>query len=215
MRSKKIYSIYIKRILDFFLSLILLIVLSPIIAILYVLIKTKLGSPVIFKQQRPGKDEKIFTMYKFRSMTNEKDEYGNLLPDEVRLTRFGKLLRSTSLDELPELINVIKGDMSLVGPRPLLVEYLERYDETQKRRHEVRPGITGLAQVSGRNLLAWNERFIKDIEYVNKISIFLDIKILFKTIKKVLIKEGISSKDSATMSIFLGSKQEDKGVKYE
>lgn len=185
------YAKYIKRILDFVLSLLALIVLSPIMLVIYILVIIKLGRPAIFKQQRPGKDEKIFTLYKFRTMTDEKDSEGNLLPDEVRLTKFGKFLRSTSLDELPELINIIKGDMAIVGPRPLLVEYLDYYTEEEKHRHDVRPGLTGLAQVNGRNLLLWNDRLSKDIEYVNNITLIQDIKILFLTIKKVFFREDI------------------------
>ena len=154
------YAKYIKRILDFILSLIALIVLSPVLLVVAILVRIKLGSPIIFKQQRPGKDEKIFTLYKFRTMTDKKDENGNLLPDSERLTKFGKVLRSTSLDELPELVNILKGDMSIVGPRPLLVEYLPLYSEEQKHRHDVRPGLTGLAQVGGRNSLSWEEKLM-------------------------------------------------------
>ena len=196
------YSKYIKRILDFILSLIALIVLLPILLITYVLVLIKLGSPAIFKQQRPGKDEKIFTLYKFRTMTNKKDEKGNLLSDEKRLTRFGKFLRSTSLDELPELINILKGDMAIVGPRPLLVEYLEYYTEKEKHRHDVRPGLTGYAQVNGRNTLSWEEKFKDDIKYVHNVTFINDIKIIFKTIGKVFKREGISQENNATMERF-------------
>ena len=156
------YAKYIKRILDFILSLLAIIILSPVMLIIYILVRIKLGKPAIFKQQRPGKNEKIFTLYKFRTMTDEKDEDGNLLPDEKRLTKFGKMLRSTSLDELPELFNILKGDMAIVGPRPLLVEYLKLYNDEQRKRHNVRPGLTGLAQVSGRNLISWQDRFEKE-----------------------------------------------------
>lgn len=186
------YEKYFKRMLDFLLSLIALIVLLPIMAIVYILVRIKLGKPAIFKQQRPGKNEKIFTLYKFRTMTDKKDENGNLLPDSERLTKFGKFLRSTSIDELPELINIIKGDMSIVGPRPLLVEYLPLYNEEQKHRHDVRPGLTGLAQVSGRNSISWEEKFKEDIEYINKITIINDIKIILLTVTKVFKREGIS-----------------------
>ena len=185
------YAKYFKRMLDFILSLIALIILSPILLIVAILVRIKLGSPIIFKQQRPGKNEKIFTLYKFRTMTDKKDENGNLLPDSERLTNFGKLLRSTSLDELPELINILKGDMAIVGPRPLRVEYLPYYTEKEKHRHDVRPGLTGLAQVNGRNLLQWEERFEYDLEYVNNISFEEDLKIIFFTIKKVIKKEDI------------------------
>ena len=199
------YAKYVKRILDFTLSLLALIVLSPIMLILYILVRIKLGNPVIFKQMRPGKDEKIFKLYKFRTMTDEKDEQGNLLPDEQRLTKFGKFLRSTSLDELPELINIIKGDMAIVGPRPLLVQYLEFYNEEQKHRHDVRPGLTGLAQVSGRNSITWEEKFRQDIEYINHLTFKNDVKIIFMTIGKVFKREGISQDGEATMEIFTGT----------
>ncbi len=198
------YEKYIKRLIDIVLSGCALVVLSPILLIVALLVRTKLGAPVIFKQKRPGLNEKIFEMYKFRTMTDEKDENGELMPDEVRLTSFGKKLRSTSLDELPELINIFKGDMSIVGPRPLLVSYLERYSSEQKKRHAVKPGITGLAQVEGRNSLSWEEKFNFDIEYVNSVSFLLDIKIVFKTVSVVLKREGISSSTSSTMEEFKG-----------
>lgn len=185
------YARYIKRILDFILSLIAVIILSPVLLIVALLVGTKLGSPVIFKQQRPGKDEKIFTLYKFRTMTDEKDEEGNLLPDDIRLTKFGKLLRSTSLDELPELFNILKGDMSIVGPRPLLVEYLPYYKENERIRHDVRPGLTGWAQINGRNATAWEKRFDMDREYVEEIKFIFDVKIILKTIYKVIKKSDI------------------------
>ncbi len=180
------YKNYIKRFLDFTLSLLALILLSPVMLIIAILVRIKLGTPVIFKQQRPGKNEKIFTLYKFRTMTDKKDENGNLLPDSERLTKFGKLLRSTSLDELPELINILKGDMAIVGPRPLLVKYLPYYTEEEKHRHDVRPGLTGLAQICGRNNLDWNERFEMDLKYVNSVSFKEDLIIIFKTISSVL-----------------------------
>lgn len=198
------YQRYIKRVLDFLLALVAIIVLSPIMLIVAILVRTKLGSPVLFKQQRPGKNEKIFNMYKFRTMTDQKDENGNLLPDEVRLTEFGKKLRSTSLDELPELFNIIKGDMSIVGPRPLLVRYLPLYNERQRHRHDVRPGFTGLAQVNGRNSISWEEKFEWDVRYVENITFFGDIKIILKTVKTVLTHEGISSDTSVTMEEFRG-----------
>ena len=190
--SSRLYEKYFKRGLDVLLSGIGLIVLSPVMLIVAILVRIKLGSPVIFKQQRPGLNEKIFSMYKFRTMTDERDSAGNLLSDEIRLTKFGKLLRATSLDELPELINIFKGDMSIVGPRPLLVEYLELYNAEQKRRHLVRPGLTGLAQINGRNAISWTEKFQLDCEYVDSVSFKQDIIIFFLTIKKVLVKEGIS-----------------------
>lgn len=186
------YAKYIKRILDFLISLIAIIILSPIYLIVAIFVRIKLGSPVIFKQKRPGKDGKIFTLYKFRSMSDKKDENGNLLPDKDRLTKFGKVLRSTSLDELPELVNILKGEMSLIGPRPLAVSYLPYYNEKEKHRHDVRPGLTGLAQINGRNNLNWEDRFAYDIEYVNNITFINDVKIFFKTFIKVFKKEDIS-----------------------
>lgn len=201
------YKNYIKRFLDFTLSLLALIFLSPVMLIIAILVRIKLGTPVIFKQQRPGKNEKIFTLYKFRTMTDKKDENGNLLPDSERLTKFGKLLRSTSLDELPELVNIIKGDMAIVGPRPLLVGYLPLYNEKQKHRHDVRPGLTGLAQVNGRNSISWEEKFKDDLKYVNKITFMGDTKIILKTVGKVFKREGISQENSATMEKFQGSKE--------
>lgn len=198
------YRHFLKRLLDFILSLIAIIVLSPIYIIVAILVRTKLGSPVIFCQERPGKDEKIFKMYKFRSMTSETDEEGNLLPDEVRLTSFGKTLRSTSLDELPELFNILKGDMSIVGPRPLLVQYLPLYNDFQKHRHDVRPGLTGWAQVNGRNTISWEDKFDYDVEYTQKYSFIFDLKVLFMTVSSVLKREGISSDTSVTMEDFMG-----------
>ena len=200
------YARYIKRWLDFILSIFAVIVLSPILLIVALLVRIKLGSPVIFKQERPGLHEKIFTLYKFRTMTDEKDKDGNLLPDDQRLTKFGKLLRSTSLDELPELFNILKGDMSIVGPRPLLVKYLPLYNEHQKHRHDVRPGFTGWAQCNGRNAISWEEKFNLDIYYVKHISFRLDLNIIFRTIKIVFLREGISSDTSVTMEEFRGTK---------
>lgn len=185
------YKKYVKRILDILISLVGLIILSPVFLIVAILVKIKLGSPIFFKQERPGKDEKIFKLYKFRSMSDKKDENGKLLPDKERLTKFGKILRSTSLDELPELFNILKGDMSLIGPRPLAVCYLPYYNEKEKHRHDVRPGLTGLAQINGRNALNWEERFAYDIEYINNITFMNDMKIFFKTFIKVFKKEDI------------------------
>lgn len=186
------YAKYIKRILDLILSLMALILLMPLMIIIGILVRINLGSPIIFKQKRPGKNEKIFTLYKFRTMTDKRDIDGNLLPDEYRLTKFGKFLRSTSLDELPELINIIKGDMAIVGPRPLLVEYLPYYTEEEKHRHDVRPGLTGLAQVNGRNAISWEEKFLEDLEYIKNMGVKNDIKIIFKTVGKVFKRDGIS-----------------------
>ena len=203
-----IYRNYIKRLLDIILSLIAIIGLGFLFLIVAFLVRVKLGSPVLFKQKRPGMNEKVFLMYKFRTMTDARGADGELLPDEVRLTRFGKFLRSTSLDELPELFNILKGDMSLVGPRPLLVQYLPLYNNHQKRRHEVRPGLSGLAQVNGRNAIGWEDKFNLDVKYVEDISLVLDIKIIFFTIQKVFIREGINSETAATIEPFKGNKQE-------
>ena len=196
---------YIKRILDIISSLLAIIILSPLLAVTAVLVKTKLGSPVLFKQERPGKDEKIFILMKFRTMTDERDENGELLPDEVRLTKFGKFLRSTSIDELPELFNILKGDMSVIGPRPLLVKYLLRYNEHQHRRHEVRPGLSGWAQVNGRNSISWEEKFDLDVEYVDNYSLSKDINILFMTVMSVIKRDGINSDNDVSMEEFMGS----------
>lgn len=204
--KKGFYEKYIKRPQDFCCALAAIIVLSPIMAVTAVLVRVKLGSPVIFKQERPGLHGKIFTLYKFRTMTDAKDKNGKLLPDEVRLTKFGKMLRSTSLDELPELINMLKGDMAVVGPRPLLVKYLPLYNEYQARRHEVRPGFTGYAQVNGRNAITWDDKFEKDVFYVDHITFLGDWKIIFQTLKTVIRREGISSGSSVTMEEFKGSK---------
>ncbi|MGD6961101.1 sugar transferase [Fictibacillus phosphorivorans] len=203
-----IYKRFLKRAMDFILSLIAIIVLSPILLIVAILVRVKLGSPVLFKQERPGLNENIFMMYKFRTMSDERDENGELLHDSVRLTKLGRLLRSTSLDELPELFNIIKGDMSIIGPRPLLVQYLPLYSKHQKRRHEVRPGLSGLAQVSGRNAISWENKFNLDVNYVNNVSFINDWKIIFSTIKKVFVREGINSETAATMEPFKGSKKE-------
>lgn len=197
----------IKRGLDILLSLCGIIVLSPVLLVLAILVRVKLGSPVLFRQERPGKNEKIFTLCKFRTMTDARDEKGELLPDEVRLTRFGKLLRATSLDELPELFNILKGDMSVIGPRPLLVRYLPRYNAFQRRRHEVRPGLTGLAQISGRNALTWEDKFAYDVRYVDNLTFGMDVRIFFGTIRAVLKHEGINSETSATMEEFMGSRE--------
>lgn len=199
------YKRCIKRCLDFLLSLCGIIVLSPVLLVVAVLVRVKLGSPVLFRQERPGRHEKIFTLYKFRTMTDERDEDGNLLPDDRRLTGFGKMLRSTSLDELPELFNILKGDMSVIGPRPLLVRYLPRYNDFQRQRHNVRPGLTGLAQINGRNAITWEEKFAYDVEYVNHLTFAMDVRIFIGTIRAVLKREGISSETNATMEEFMGN----------
>ena len=206
--KRSFYDKYIKRSIDFVLSLIAIIILSPVLAIVALLVRIKLGGPVFFKQKRPGLNEKVFTMYKFRTMTDERDSEGELLPDEVRLTKFGKTLRSTSLDELPELFNILKGDMAIVGPRPLLVQYLPLYNEGQHMRHLVRPGITGYAQVNGRNSLRWEEKFELDQEYVARIGIKLDLKVIVKTFLVVFCRQGINSDNAATMEEFMGNKKE-------
>lgn len=199
------YARYIKRLLDFLLSLAALLALSPVFLILIVLGAWFMKGNPFFTQLRPGKDEKIFRLIKFRSMTCEKDADGNLLPDAQRLNKYGKLLRSTSLDELPELINILKGDMSIVGPRPLLVRYLPLYNAEQKHRHDVRPGLTGWAQVNGRNAISWEEKFRLDVEYVRNVSFGMDVKIVMSTIWKIFKREGISSETSATMEEFRGT----------
>lgn len=200
------YKNYIKRILDFLLSLIALFILAIPLLIVALLIRIKLGSPIFFRQSRPGKDGKVFKIFKFRTMNNAKDKNGNLLPDNLRLTKFGRFIRSTSIDELPELINILKGDMSIVGPRPLLVEYLALYNEEQKHRHDVRPGLTGLAQVNGRNCITWEEKFKYDVEYVNNVNFINDCRIIFKTIQKVIQRDDINASETVTMERFKGSK---------
>ena len=205
------YINYVKRPVDMVLALLAIVLLSPVLLITALLVRVKLGSPVIFRQQRPGKDNKIFGLMKFRSMTDERDEKGELKSDEDRLTSFGKTLRSLSLDELPEFFNILKGDMSFVGPRPLLVRYLPRYDKEQIHRHDVLPGLTGLAQVKGRNAITWEEKFAYDLEYVRNVSPVLDIKILFMTVFKVFKREGISSATNATMEEFWGNEKGKEG----
>lgn len=206
-RKKGFYERFIKRPQDCITALIALVFLSPVFLILIVLVRLKLGTPIFFSQERPGLNEKVFKMYKFRTMTDEKDEKGELLPDSVRLTRFGKMLRTTSLDELPELLNIICGDMAMVGPRPLLVQYLPLYNAEQRRRHEVRPGLSGLAQVNGRNAISWEEKFSLDIKYIDSLSFVNDWRIILLTIRKVFVREGISSGTSVTMEPFSGSKE--------
>ena len=201
------YERFVKRGLDAFLATGALIVLSPVLLVTAILVRIKLGSHVLFTQERPGRDGKIFKLYKFRTMTDARDEKGELLPDDQRLPAFGQKLRSTSLDELPELINMIKGDMAVVGPRPLLVRYLPRYNAHQARRHEVRPGFTGLAQVHGRNAISWEEKFDWDVKYVDHITFLGDWKIIFETVKTVLKREGINSDTSATMEEFMGTEE--------
>ena len=199
----------VKRFFDIVSSLIAIIILALPMMILAILIRVKLGGPVLFKQERPGKNGKIFTLIKFRTMTNQCDENGELLPDEVRLTKFGVFLRSTSLDEHPELFNILKGDMSVIGPRPLLVQYLPRYNEHQAQRHLVSPGLTGWAQVNGRNAISWEQKFDYDVEYVKNMNLFFDIKIIFMTIINVIKKDGISSETSATMEEFMGTEEKE------
>lgn len=207
-KTRTIYEDGVKRGLDFACGSAAIIVFWPLYLIVALLVRTKLGSPVLFTQDRPGRDGKIFKLYKFRTMTDEKDENGNLLPDEVRLTKLGKLLRSTSVDELPEAINIIKGDMSVVGPRPLLVQYLDRYNELQKHRHDVRPGLSGYSQVNGRNTVSWEEKFDMDVWYTENVSFKLDAKIVLDTVVQAFFKrEGISSDTSATMEEFMGNEE--------
>lgn len=200
------YANFFKRLIDFILSACAIIVLGIPLLIVALLIKVKLGSPVLFKQRRPGKNGEIFEIYKFRTMTDERDANGNLLPDNERLTDFGKLLRSTSIDELPEILNIVKGDMAIIGPRPLLEEYLPLYNEEQAHRHDVRPGLTGWAQINGRNTISWEDKFKYDVEYVRNISFMFDLKIFFLTIKNVFVREGINASAEVTMDKFRGSK---------
>ena len=204
-RPYGIYERFFKRAFDIILSLLAVILFFWLFAIVALLVRVKLGKPVLFRQERPGKDEKIFMLYKFRTMTDKRDKDGQLLPDDMRLTKFGRLLRKSSLDELPEMFNILKGEMSFVGPRPLLVRYLPRYSAKQRRRHEVRPGLTGYAQVNGRNLLSWDEKFALDVEYVDNISFLMDLKIVCKTVGSVLMRKGISQEGSATMEEFMGN----------
>lgn len=208
MKKRGFYERFVKRPQDFLCALAALILLSPVIFGTGILVRIRLGSPVIFKQERPGKDGKIFSLYKFRTMSDTRDKNGELLPDSERLGKFGKVLRSSSLDELPELINILKGDMSVVGPRPLLVRYLPRYNKHQARRHEVRPGFTGLAQVNGRNSITWEEKFDWDVKYVDNVTFLGDWKIILDTVRVVFKKEGISSESSVTMEEFMGTPEE-------
>lgn len=205
MHKQGFYEKYVKRPQDFLCALAAVFILSPVLLAVAACVRIKLGSPVLFKQQRPGLNEKIFSLCKFRTMTDERDEDGELLPDEKRLTKFGKWLRATSLDELPELWNILRGDMAVIGPRPLLVQYLPLYSAKQRRRHEVRPGLSGLAQVHGRNAVSWEEKFELDVEYVNGITFLGDWKIVFLTIGKVLKREGIQGENTATMEVFRGN----------
>lgn len=203
------YQRYGKRVIDLCLSFVLLILFWWVLAIVAILVRVKLGSPVLFRQPRPGRDEKVFNLYKFRTMTDERDADGNLLPDEQRLTKFGSVLRSTSLDELPEVFNIVRGDMSIIGPRPLLVKYLPRYSAKQHRRHEARPGLTGLAQVNGRNSISWDEKFLYDVEYVDNVSLGLDASIFLRTILATLRRSGISAEGEATMPEFMGDESKE------
>lgn len=202
------YERYVKRAMDFAIALVVLVLFWWVYAVIAILVRVKLGSPVIFAQERPGKDEKIFKLYKFRTMTDERGEDGSLLPDEARLTKFGKALRSTSLDELPELFNMLKGDMSLIGPRPLLVQYLPLYNEEQRHRHDVRPGLTGWAQVNGRNAISWEEKFEYDVEYTKKCTFAMDLRVFIATFRVLFVREGISSEGAATSLPFTGTKPE-------
>lgn len=207
--NETFYQRYGKRVIDLCLSFVLLILFWWVLAIVAILVRVKLGSPVLFRQPRPGRDEKVFNLYKFRTMTDERDADGNLLPDEQRLTKFGSVLRSTSLDELPEVFNIVRGDMSIIGPRPLLVKYLPRYSAEQRRRHEARPGLTGLAQVNGRNSISWDEKFLYDVEYVENVSLGLDASIFLRTILATLRRSGISAEGEATMPEFMGDESKE------
>ena len=206
------YRKYIKRPMDFILSLLAIIVLSPVLGVTALLVRIKLGSPVLFSQERPGKDEKIFKMYKFRTMTDERDSNGNLLPDEDRLTKFGRILRKTSLDELPELFCILKGDMSIIGPRPLLVEYLPYYTDEERHRHDVRPGLSGLAQINGRNTITWEEKFAYDLKYINDISFFGDIKIIFLSVAKAINGSDIRVGKEFVVEKFIDSRKDNMKI---
>lgn len=209
--TEHFYERYLKRLFDVLFAFLLLVILSPLFLLIILFILMFLGRPVFFKQPRVGKNEKIFTIYKFRTMLDLKDEQGNLLPDHLRMSKFGNFLRSTSLDELPELVNILKGDMSFIGPRPLLVRYLPLYNDFQRRRHEVRPGLSGLAQVNGRNQISWEEKFELDVYYIDHMSFLLDVKIALSTIKKILKREGINQNDFQTMEDFTGSGERNNG----
>lgn len=211
-KSRGIYEAYFKRVIDFVCGMLVLVILWPLYVVLAIMVRIKLGSPVLFTQDRPGKDEKIFKLYKFRTMTDERDEKGELLPDDKRLTSFGSWLRRTSMDEIPEAFNIIRGDMSLIGPRPLLVRYLDRYNEEQHHRHDVRPGLTGYAQAHGRNTVSWEDKFAMDVWYSRNITFIGDIKVIFDTVMTVIKKDGISSETSVTMEEFMGTPD---GVKPE
>ena len=211
--KQSLYCRYFKRLLDIVFSAMALIILSPLLLTIAVLIKRHYGSPVIFKQERPGLDGKIFTLYKFRTMTDRCDRRGRLLPDKIRITRFGRFLRNNSLDELPELINILKGEMSLVGPRPLLVQYLSLYNDFERRRHEVKPGLSGLAQVSGRNALSWSEKFRYDVYYVDNLSLMGDLRIIMITVKKLLLRKWLNQSEIKCMEIFTGTKRRDDNGK--
>ena len=207
-KPKGIYEAYFKRVIDFISGILVLVVLCPLYLVLAIMVRIKLGSPILFTQDRPGKDEKIFKLYKFRTMTDERDEKGELLPDDKRLTSFGSWLRRTSMDEIPEAFNIIKGDMSLIGPRPLLVRYIDRYNEEQHHRHDIRPGLTGYAQAHGRNTLSWEDKFAMDVWYTNHVTFIEDMKIVWYTVMTVVKRDGISSETSATMEEFYGTPED-------
>lgn len=204
-KSHGLYEAYFKRVIDFIFGMLVLVILWPLYLVLAIMVRIKLGSPVLFTQDRPGKDEKIFKLYKFRTMTDERDEKGELLPDDKRLTSFGSWLRRTSMDEIPEAFNIVRGDMSLIGPRPLLVRYIDRYNEEQHHRHDVRPGLTGYAQAHGRNAVSWEDKFAMDVWYTKNVRFLVDSKIIWDTVMVVLKREGISSETSATMEEFMGT----------
>lgn len=209
MMKKGIYRSYLKRPMDFTASLLALLFLSPLLIVVGIIVRKNLGSPIIFKQERPGKDEKVFVTYKFRTMTDESDENGELLSNDLRLTKLGRTLRSTSIDELPGFFNILKGDMSLIGPRPLLMEYLPLYNDIQRRRHDVRPGLSGLAQVNGRNTISWEDKFAYDLAYVENITFLGDMKLIFKTFLKVFKRENVNQSETVTMELFKGNEEDE------